>query len=400
MGTSATTDWDWITFEELEDDPYPIWARLRREAPVTFIPLLDRWVVTTWDLCDALGRDETAVDSSRGGDPLFGVPNILGMDIGPEHQALRAAIDRPFRARTLQQTGWEERVRPLVARYVERVRERGAADATTEIFEPISARVVADMLGMTDVGDATLVRWFHSVFEALGDLQELRDGTSEAAESSLGEIEAYMRDRIATLHRDGDDGTGIGSMVHASTLDGEPRDYDELIGTLKVIVGGGFQEPGHGVATSLYGVLLDPAQTRAVREEPATAIPLAVHEGLRWIAPFGMTERRAIRDVEIGGVTIPEGGEINLVIGSGNRDETRYDDPDRFDLFRPKLPHMSFGFRSHFCSGHAVSRSLEQLILEEMLARLPGLRLDPDRAAVARGWATRSVVNLPVVWEA
>jgi cytochrome P450 len=181
--------------------------------------------------------------------------------------------------------------------------------------------------------------------------------------------------------------------------EGKLRSIDEVIGTIGVMIVGGFQEPAHGAANTLLGLLGRPEQAERVAADPGTWAARAVQEGLRWIAPFNMTEKLTTADVTLGGTFIPKGTEIALVLGSANRDETRFDDPDTFDLDRPRKSHASFGYGMHFCVGHFVARQLAQVALEEMFARLPGLRLDPDEEPVVHGWAVRAAKRLPVVWD-
>jgi cytochrome P450 len=113
-----------------------------------------------------------------------------------------------------------------------------------------------------------------------------------------------------------------------------------------------------------------------------------------------MTEKLTTADVTLGGILFPAGTEVAMVLGSANRDATRYADPDVFDLDRPRQSHASFGYGLHFCLGHFVARQLEQVMLEEMFARLPNLRPDPDQEAIVHGWAVRAAKRLPVVWDA
>ena len=259
-------------------------------------------------------------------------------------------------------------------------------------------RVVGDMLGFGDLDDATLTRWFHELSAGMtnfvGDPQ-----VAARAAATRADIDADLRVRIARLTRE-PDGSALASMIHVGTVDGRPRTFDQLASSLRVILLGGLQEPGHAAASSLLGLLSDPAQLAAVRADPATLLPLAVHEGLRWIAPFGFAERRARRALEIGGAAIPAGGEIGLVLSSASRDEARYAEPDRFDLGRERIAHASFGFGAHYCSGHAVSRPLEEAALGAILDGLPGVRLDPAQPPLVRGFAVRGPVRLPIVWDA
>ena len=385
-----------ITVEQIEADPYPLYRRLRAEQPVAYVPAVDRWLVTRFDDCLAITKEAGALQNS--GKPLdeyFGVPNILSME-GPEHRGLRASIDRVFRPQAISR-GFAEFARPIARRYVEAVSARGSCDATTEILEPISVRVIGDMMGFADIDDVTLMRWFLALSEGMTNFSGDSEVTERAADARQ-EIDLDMYERIARLRR-APDNSALSQMIHAATPDGRMRSFDELIPSLRVIILGGFQEPGHGAANSLYGLLANPLQRAAVIAHPGETIPLAVHEGLRWIAPFGYAERRARRELEIAGTVIPMGAEIGLAIASTNRDESRYADAEQFDLFRERIPHSSFGFGAHFCSGHAVTRPLEEIALEAVFDGLGNVRLDPDREPVVHGFTVRGAWSLPIVWD-
>ena len=126
--------------------------------------------------------------------------------------------------------------------------------------------------------------------------------------------------------------------------------------TMRVILLGGLQEPGHGAANAALGLLQDPSQAAAVAADPAGLAQRAYDEGLRWIAPIGVTPRLAAEDFELAGTVIPKGASVAIVLASANRDEGRFEEADRFNLDRPRKQHAAFGYRPHFCSGHYLSR--------------------------------------------
>lgn len=392
--TSTAPTVDDVSLEQLEDDPYPFYARLRREAPVAYLPLLDQWLIARWEDCEAVAAQEDKLGAmSRRSHDYFG-PSILTAE-GDVHRWLRSGVDAPLRPGAVQ--GYiEERTRPVATAYIERLRSDGGCDATQDLLELISVRVIGDVLGLEDVDDDTLQRWFHALSAGLTDFDRSDDVAAEAV-AARDELDAYMRvaiDRVTATPNDG----GLSHMVHTGIVDGVTRTYDDLISTIRVIILGGLQEPGHGAAASLLGLLEDPAQWQAAQADTVPAVSRAVHEGLRWISPFGLVARTAREDIDVADVTIPAGSELVFVVASANRDEARYEDPDRFDFARPRQKHAAFGYGAHFCSGHFIARRLEQIALEEVVRLLPGLRLDPDRAPVIHGFSVRGVVELPVVW--
>jgi cytochrome P450 len=382
-----------VSLAELERDPYPTYARLRREAPVAFIPAAERWLITRRDDCEAAGKDPAFLPSHRN-DAFFGAPNILSLS-GEPHVALRKAVDPHYRPRVV--AGYiEELARPVARRRIEELREHGRADLTADLFERVSVRVVGDLLGMCDVDDETLQRWFHALSDGLANLagDPEPERVADRAKFELGE---HVRATVGRVTSTPDD-SGISHMVWDGADGGEPRTYESLIGTIRVIILGGLQEPGDGAANSVLGLLENPEQLAAVRTEPDELVPRVVLEGLRWIAPFGLTERYTATEVTVAGVTIPAGAEIGLVLASANRDETKFEDPDSFDVYRSKPVHAAFGYGAHFCSGHFLSRRLEEIMVDEAVRSLPRLRLDPDAQPRVHGFTMRAVKRLPVIW--
>lgn len=386
----APPDLGAITYEALDLDPYPIYQQLREHAPIAYIPAFDEWFVTRWDDCVTITTTPGALAAGRDlDDEFFGTPNVLTLE-GNDHKSLRAGIDTTLRPRAVK-AYFEAAARPVVTDYVERLRPAGGCDLTTDLFERISVRVVSNQLGMSDLDDDTLVRWFH----VLSAGHDIRDGAEAAV---AAEIDAYMRRRIDTLRRDPDDSV-LSHMLHGGRDDGNPRDYDDVMPTLRVIILGGLQEPGHTVANAFFGLFSKPDQLAAVTADPHTLAAPALNEGLRWIAPVGAVGRTARTDITIRDVTIPAGGRVTLVVASANRDPDRFDSPDQYDLNRMLLPNASFGYGEHYCSGHFFARQLGQMVIEETVTRLPGLRPDPDNEPVVSGYGFRAAKNLPARWD-
>ena len=395
LATDSVVD---VPLADIEADPYPLYAWMRREQPIAWVPQTDRLWLTTWDLCAEAGAaDEVFGPTSDVHELVYGLPNVMAMS-GEEHRRARAPLDARFRPRAVN-AYVETLVRPTAVRYIEAVRERGRADLTVEVLEKISSRAVGDVLGLTGVSDETLLRWFHGLAAYLDDLGRGDPAIGAQAAVVKEELRGYLSGRIDELatHRDG---STLDHMVHHGLPDGQVRPVADIVGTVGTMIVGGFQEPAHGAANAMLGLLGRPEQAAAVAADPQGLSAATVHEGLRWIPPFNMTEKLTAADVVIGGKLILAGTEIALVIGSANRDETHFDDPDVFDLARPRTNNFAFGFGAHFCVGHYVARQVAQISVEELFRRLPGLRLDPDHAPVVHGWMVRAAKTLPVVWDA
>jgi cytochrome P450 len=327
---------------------------------------------------------------------VYGDPNVMSLT-GPAHRSLRNSLNAPFRPRAVND--YKEGVlRATAVRYVDAIRARGAAEVCGELLEPISLRAVGDVLGFVDLDDETLGRWFRGYAAYLVDFG--RDaGVADQGGAVKAEVRAYLERRLPEL-AERPDGSALSHMLHDGLDPGQTRSVDELIGSVGVLIVGGIQEPAHAVANTLFGLLGRPDQAGRVAADPEAWSRAAVEEGLRWLSPFGMTEKRTTGETTLGGLRFPAGTEVGLVIGAANRDPDHFDDPDTYDLDRDPQGHQSFGYGVHFCIGHYVARVLAQVILEEMFQRLPGLRPDPDRQPVVHGWANRAALELPLAWNA
>jgi len=388
-----------ITHDSLMQDPYPTYQRLRREAPVAYVAELDQWWITRWDDCATVGR-LTGTDALLGGHivdrEFFGGPSVLTMD-GAKHEALRVGIDHTLRPRGVKEFA-DDIGRTVTIDYLEKIKPLGRADLVTELFEHISVRVVGNRLGLHDVPEPTLVEWFHALSGGLTNLDS-SDDISGRARRSLTEIDDYMRAKIAELTKNPDESL-ISHMIHGGVPEGQPaRTFDDVMPSIRVIILGGFQEPGNAVSNAFLGLFENPEQMEVLRAHPDTYASLALHESLRWIAPIGVVARLTAEEIEVAGVTIPAGAQVGLIVASANRDEERYQHPDRFDLTREKESHATFGFGNHHCSGHFLAKSLGEIVVEETVARLPGLRADPNRPAEVSGYLFRGTKSLPAVWD-
>lgn len=391
---------DELTADNLFQNPYPVYARLRREAPVCQFDATGEWFVTRWADCQTVGAKDAIFgpsDSDRRPEArVMGMPNILSMS-GPEHKCMREGIDaevQPDRVNSYI----EDLARPIVHNYIERIRARGEADLTTELYEPISVRIVASVVGIPDVSNETLQSWFHAMN---GGLQNVQNDPAiwATCDAAIAEIDAVLRPIVERVTREPDNSM-ISHIVHDGLPEGQTRSFEEIMPTIRVILLGGLQEPGHGAANAVYGLLTNPEQSKAVAQSPAELAIRAYDEGLRWIAPIGVTPRVAYEDFELNGILIPKGASVAIVLASANRDETRFEDAEQFRIDRPRKQHAAFGYRPHFCSGHYLSRAAGRIAIEESYKLLPNLRIDGDKEVHIKGWRFRGVTNLPARWDA
>lgn len=397
---ATTTEFiDSITVEDLDRDPYAIYARLRREAPVAYVPVVDTWFVTRFADVQWVAEQVELFPATHGESPVeltFGKPAIIAVD-GEVHHELRRSFDGKFRPR-LVESYIDDLVRPIAQGAVDALRGRSDAELMADYFEPISVTSLAVVLGLGDLGPDVLRRWFKGM--SVGATNFERDPDKQAvADDVCAEIDSVVVPRMERLATDPDDSTMSG-LLHAGRDAGCPRDIEFVLPSLKVAILGGMQEPGHGAGSILAGLLGRPEQLAEVVAAPAALVPVAVEEGLRWIAPIGTQLRRAAEDTELAGTLIPKDASVSAVLASANRDESVFTDPDTFDLHRSdearRSPQAAFGFGKHFCSGHSFSRHQMRIALEVLLEAFPGLAPEPELPPVFTGWEFRAPQHLHV----
>jgi cytochrome P450 len=387
-----------ISVADLELDPYPVYRRLRRESPVAWVPAVNLWMVTrAADVEMVASRPDlfTARVADSPVDRSFGGSTVMTLD-GDEHLELRRSLDAKYRPRVVA-TYIEDLVAPFAERFVARLQEHPdrRAELVAEYFEPISVLSLGSVLGLGHVPADTLRAWFHGLamgainFERDPDKQRLNDETAAW-------IDDELRPLMTRLRTEPDDST-IASMLTHGCPAGHARSIEQVLPSLKLIILGGMQEPGHGAASCLVGLLQNPDQLAWVREDPSRWED-AVHESLRWMAPIGTQTRQAVTDVELGGTTIPAGSMVAGVVASACRDEEVVDRPDEFDVRRERRPHAAFGYGPHFCAGHAFARAQEQIALRILLETLPDLELDESHEVEFRGWEFRAPTAVHVRW--
>jgi cytochrome P450 len=385
-----------VTVEELEADPYPEYARLRQQAPVCFVPAVGLWFVTRHDDVDFVATRPDLFTAELADSPVdrtFGSPTIITVD-GERHLDLRRGLDSKYRPKQVH--GYiDDLVRPIAERVLDELAGRDRAELMASYFEPVSVLSLGRVLGIDYLGADRLRDWFWRLHQGVINFE----GNQERGRIGLdcsGEIDRVLAPVFDRLEAAGDDST-ISHLLHSGRPAGACRAREFVLPTLKVILLGGMQEPGHGGGSTLVGLLSNPDQLAAVRADPAGLLPAVVEEGLRWVAPIGTQTRQAAADVELGGAVIPAGAPVGALVSSACRDETRYTDPDRFDIFRARRSHLAFGAGRHFCAGHAFSRAQLRIAIEVLLTRFPALALDPDRPPVFRGWEFRAPRNLDVL---
>jgi cytochrome P450 len=385
-----------ITLKELERDPYPIYARLREDEPVAWVPAVQLWLVTRYD--DVRHVDLTPGIFTAATDPstlnrTMG-HNMLGSE-GVDQQRSRRITEIPFRPRDV-----EERTQGMIPKLahelVDGFVDRGEVDLFTEYCDPMSVRSLQFMLGLEEVPWQDILRWNEGMMPGLANFEGDPDKQAPAdrASAALGEaIERVMR-RLD----DEPDGSVLSWILRYEQGD-DRMTREEIVANTKLMLSGGLQEPRDLIALTVWALGSNPDQLELVRED-RSLVKAAVEETLRWAGPVGTSTRQTTQPTALAGVELAPGALIGAVLSSANRDPRRFTEPDRFDVGRKEGAHLAFAIGTHFCLGAWFGRHLARVSLDVLLDRLPNLRLDPDRAVTLSGWEFRAPDSTWVRWDA
>ena len=380
-------------------DPWPELARRRREEPVSkglTIPAdvlpegyspEPEWIAYRYDDCSRILRDPKTF-TSTGYDSTIGTVMghvILGMD-DPEHRTHRNLVAHAFREKALAR--WEpELIGPIIDEQIDQFAPDGEADLVRQLTFEFPVRVIARLLGLPEEDFPQFHRWG---IELIGLIADIDRGL--AASESLAE---YFAGIVAERRAHPADDV-ISDMV-AAEVEGEKLSDEAIYSFLRLLLPAGAETTYRSSGNLLYLLLTHPDQLDAVRDD-RTLLPQAIEEGLRCEPPLLTIARTTTCEVDLSGVTIGPGEVITTHIGSANHDETRWEDPEAFDIFRPPLPHIAFAHGPHMCLGMHLARLETRALLQRVLDRLPELALQPDTDPYIRGDVFRSPTSLPVVF--
>jgi cholest-4-en-3-one 26-monooxygenase len=368
-----------------EGPPHELFARMRRECPVHWAPGFSEfpeedgfWSVTRADDVHAVSRDWQTYSSEIGG--MTALKNaimplelqqamFIGMD-PPKHDRLKALFQRGFTPKRI--ADHEDAIRSITLDVLDRLEGRETCDLVADVAQPVVSRVIGSFMGISPEEDLIWARLMNSTLGA-GDPDLNPDGFDGAVHKDIPLIFELCRKLIEERReRPTDDLTSV--LVHAE-VDGQKLEEHEIVMGFFLLMAAGNDSTKATYCSGMRALMEDAEQRRLVLEDPSL-IPDAVEESLRMFPAFGHFRRTATRDAELHGQQIQAGDKVVMWYASSNRDESRFEDPNRFDL-RRKAEHQAFGAGGrHFCLGTALARLELRILIEETLARYPQIALD------------------------
>ncbi|WP_343710501.1 cytochrome P450 [Mycobacterium sp.] len=381
-----------------ETSPYPFFEYMRRTEPVwhgtmsdasNLPPELipdDEWVLFGYDDVFRAFRDDR-VFSSHAYDQTIGLVighTILAMG-GKEHHDHRNLVVKAFRATALER--WEPSViAPICDQLIDEIKGDGTADLVKAVTFEFPTRIFATLLG--------LPREDLALFRKLSfDLISIPVDIEAGLRASL-ELREYFLDQVEQRRRAMTDDI-IGDLVGAE-IDGEKLSDEAIISFLRLLLPAGMETTYRSSGNLLYLLVTHPDQL-AMLYTDRTLIPAAIEEGLRVETPLTTVLRTTTEDVEMGGRTISAGAQVGVCMGSANRDESRWTDPNTFDIRRPRQAHIAFAGGIHMCLGMHLARLETRVMLNSLFDRVENLALCDDEAKIV-GLTFRSPNKLPVTF--
>lgn len=387
---------DWVRLEQLYEDPFPTFERLRAEGGVHWVPAVNRYLVTSYAAAHATELDQELFSANEEGSLMKRAMghSMLRKD-DPEHHPERRAFMPPLRPAAVQKS-WMGIFRATAERYLARLQEIGpGADLVWDFAAPFAAESLRAVTGLHNVTEQDMQRWSQCLIDATGNYANDPDVWARG-EKAFAEVDDAI-DEMLAWHLTHPDDSLISGLL---SMPGDRMPLHSIRANIKMTIGGGLNEPRDALGVASWALLSHPEQRELVSNDPSLWNAV-FDESIRWVAPIGMYPRQTTRDTVLQGVHLPAGSKLGVCLLSANRDETEWPHPERFDLTRrDQGAHLAFGKGVHVCAGAWVARAeVADVALPLLFSRLPGLRLDPENPAVAGGWVFRGMDKLPVVWD-
>jgi cytochrome P450 len=384
--------------------PHELFQRLRGECPVHWTARITEfpdedgfWSVTTADDVHEVSRDWQTYSSELGG--FTALKNsilplelqramFIGMD-PPKHDRLKALFQQGFTPKRIAQH--EDAIREIAVDVLERVEGQELCELVNDVAQPIVGRVIGTFMGLPPEDDEVWARLMNTLVQG-GDPDVTPEGAQTVMEQDVPEVFERCGKLIAERRETPtDDLTSV--LVHAE-IEGERLEDHEIVMGFVLLMAAGNDSTKATYCSGMRALMEDDEQRARVAADP-TLVPSVVEEALRMFPAFGHFARTATRDTELHGQQIKEGEKLVMWYPSSNRDETRYEEPDRFDVER-KPEHQAFGAGGrHFCLGTALARLELRIMIEETLARFPEIAIAETPSYIESPFANQ-LKSLPV----
>jgi len=381
-----------VDISEFWNDPYPTLAKLRKEAPIAFVPQLGSTLLCSRDDI-SVSEKQIEVFSSHQPEGLMNKlmgHNMMRKD-GAAHMLERQAMFPAISPRTVK-SHWIAQFHSHAERNIDALEGASAADLVRDFALPYSAECLKSITGLTNMRFEDINAWSQGMIDGIANY--IGDPAVEArCHAATAGIDAAIDDMLPVLAKKPNQ-----SLLGVMLQSGMPM--QSVRANIKLAISGGQNEPRDAIAGTIWALLIHPDQLALARGGEVPWLQ-AFEEYARWISPIGMSPRRIAKPWTIRDVTFEPEERVFLMFGSANRDEKHFDNPDRFDVRRDTSKSVAFGAGPHFCAGAWASRAMiAEVALPKIFSRLKNLRVSEHTPVRIGGWAFRGLLNLPVAWDA
>jgi len=381
---------------DVHEDPYPLYRRLRTEAPAYRNERLGFWALSRHadvlagfkDWPHFSNRNGVSLDVDAFHENAETTMSFLAMD-PPRHDRLRALVSKGFTPRRVAEL--EPQIRKIAVDHLDALAGRDGCDFIGDFAGKLPMDVISEMIGVPAADRATLRTWADLVVHRDEGVQGLPPAAAQSALRMLHYFTEMLADRRRNPR---DDLTGA---LIAAEIEGDRLADREIIGFLFLMVVAGNETTTKLLGNALYWLWRHPSERDRLRADP-TLVPRWVEETLRYDNSTQALARVAASDVELHGEKIRAGDRVVLLVGSANRDERVFPEPDRYDLLRDTSASLSFGQGVHFCLGASLARLEGRVALEEVWKRVPTYEIDPAGLVRVHSVNVRGFAALPVAF--
>ncbi len=380
------------------ENPYPFYAESRARGPVAQIDPFGAWLVTGYDAVVEVLKSPGAYSSAamhlamtqndRPDSEDDGPPPMVITTDPPKHDRMRMLVNRGFTPSRIGRI--EPRIREIAADLFAAMDARGECDLMADLAVPVPVRVIAELLGVDPDRFEDFKRWSQAAIAIFGKpvSAEVRDAANASIDELSAYIEAAVEERRAEPRQD-----LISVLIEKEAEDA--LTLDEVVGFVILMLIAGNETTTNLIGNTAIALLQNPDQLAAVQAEPALISNL-VEEALRYTSPVQLLFRQTLREVQLGGVTLPAGAIVLPSYAAANHDPTRFPDPDRFDVKRNAQGHLAFGLGIHFCLGAGLARLEARVVFEGLVSRLEKLRRRDSSVRWSESPFLRGPVELPL----
>lgn len=375
---------------DVQENPYPYYALLRSNFPLYWCETANTWALSRYDDIAAACSDPARFSSARGNvldDDPARMGNTLGTSDPPKHDRLRGLVNAAFmRGRVLER---EAQIRGITQQYMDEFAAAGEGDLIQQLTARISTATICGILGFDRADHVQLKRWVDGLIYRDPVTRQLPPSGHEARKAMIGYTAATIETRRAQPQDD------LISALIAAEVEGNKLTPSDLMHTVATLLGAGIESASSFIGNAMLALYEHPEQAALLASDLSLA-PQAIEEMLRYDTPTQRFHRSATQDIDLHGKTIRAGQSVLVMYGSANRDERKFNDPDRFDIRRTLSRHLAMGHGTHFCLGSQLAKTISRIFLEEWFQRFREFEVIYDDVVRMHSPVFRGLSVMPV----